>query len=243
MQYPEVWLKVFVCDISDMQHELPQQVIQLLEPERQKQLAKYIRHDDKLRCAAAGLLLRYVLQCLFGLSDAQSQTVTAENGKPYLKSGLVQFSLSHSGSLAAGAFSNCPVGLDVEMMRKIKAEIYRPCMTDDECRKLMLLPENQRDSAFFRLWTMKESFTKMTGLGLYDDFSRFSAVPLPRNEALIIRPKFSEKVFLFSEMLQENYWLSVCLDSEHCQPDIELSLLTISEIIERKEVKNVFGDQ
>ena len=232
MGYLEIWLKVFICNISDMQCELPRQVIQLLEPERQKRLTKYIRYDDKLRCAATGLLQRYVLQSVLGFSSEQSKTVTSENGKPRLKSGLVQFSLSHCGTLVVGAFSNCLVGVDVEMKRKIFPEIYRQCMTEDELRKQMLLPEDQRDSAFIRLWTMKESFTKMTGMGLYDDFSRFSAVSLPGNEALIIRPQVSEKVFLFSTEAQENYWLSVCLGGDWSQPTMELRQLTISEIIE-----------
>lgn len=74
------------------------------------------------------------------------------NGKPYLRSGELQFNLTHTDGLTAAAAGAVPVGLD--------AERRKPRKTEAVLRRLT--PEERRED-FYRLWTAKEAYIKYRG--------------------------------------------------------------------------------
>lgn len=85
-------------------------------------------------------------------------------GKPFFRAApQVQFNLSHSGALWVCAFSDAPVGLDVQQYRDVRcAALSRRFFHPDEDAWL-----RQSDyAAFFSLWCAKESYGKYTGQGL-----------------------------------------------------------------------------
>lgn len=83
-------------------------------------------------------------------------------------SGLLYTSLSHSGVWAAAAIARCPVGLDIQSpdplpdhrLLRIGARFH-----PQETAGLEQLTPAERQSAFYRLWTMKESVMKLCGAG------------------------------------------------------------------------------
>ena len=83
-------------------------------------------------------------------------------------SGLLYTSLSHSGVWAAAAIARCPVGLDIQSpdplpdhrLLRIAARFH-----PKETGGLERLTPAERQSAFYRLWTMKESVMKLCGAG------------------------------------------------------------------------------
>ena len=97
-----------------------------------------------------------------------------EHGRPYLPDFPdIHFSLSHSGDRVMCAVSRSPVGCDVEEAEETEADLRRiryvaRCLTESE-RELALTDP----SAFYRIWTLKESFVKMTGQGLVIPLSSF----------------------------------------------------------------------
>jgi len=105
---------------------------------------------------------------------------TEENGKPAVRepSTNLQFNLSHSGELAAFAFSmDCEVGIDIEEIRpfpemeSVARQFFSPSEIDD----LANAPAIDRLTAFFRCWTRKEAGLKATGEGLGADGDRSTA--------------------------------------------------------------------
>ena len=81
---------------------------------------------------------------------------------------LPEISLSHSGPWAAASIGPAPHGIDVEVPRNPE---MIPGLADRwflpaEADALRKAPETERVELFFRLWTVKESFLKMTGTGL-----------------------------------------------------------------------------
>jgi len=121
----------------------------------------------------AGLLLRRALAAE-GLT-AEDYSVDAR-GRPCFPSlPDFHFSLSHSGELAMCAVSAGPVGCDLERLReldvlRLAGRVFHP----EENAFLLSLPEAERQAAFFRLWTCKESYMKALGLGFALPMNAFS---------------------------------------------------------------------
>ena len=141
------------------------QVLRLLPPERREKALRCRRQEDRLRSAAAGLLLaRYARQLVFDRFPALREDVY---GKPYFPDApQAQFSLSHSGGYAALATSSLPVGVDIQEIRPERVMAAVRFLTEPEQAQLTALPQEEEVQAFFRLWTLKESYGKMTGRGL-----------------------------------------------------------------------------
>lgn len=100
------------------------------------------------------------------------------DGKPYLADHSFQFSLSHSGGMVICAVSDTEVGADIQEM---KCADYQKLVTrfftrqEQEAFGKCAHEEAQRE-LFFRLWTRKEAYGKLTGKGLKDSLSRMSAL-------------------------------------------------------------------
>ena len=88
-------------------------------------------------------------------------------GKPYFPDApQAQFSLSHSSGYAALATPSLPVGVDIQEIRPERVMAAVRFLTEPEQAQLTALPQEEEVQAFFRLWTLKESYGKMTGRGL-----------------------------------------------------------------------------
>lgn len=88
---------------------------------------------------------------------------TNEYGKPYLPGGP-QLSLSHTRGAVAAAIGTGPVGVDVERIRPIRADLPRRVLSPAEYGWFQA--RGQRPGDFFTLWTLKESYYKYLGTGL-----------------------------------------------------------------------------
>ena len=141
------------------------QALRLLPPERREKALRCRRQEDRLRSAAAALLLaRYARQLGF---DRFPEVREGAYGKPYFPDApQAQFSLSHSGEYAVLAVSSLPVGVDIQEIRPERVTAAMRFLTGSEQAQLSALPQEERTQAFFLLWTLKESYGKMTGRGL-----------------------------------------------------------------------------
>ena len=82
-------------------------------------------------------------------------------GRPFAENAFI--SLSHSGSFAACAVSETPVGVDIEQKRPVSPAIARRLLTPKEHEEFEREPENEK---LLRRFVMKEAFFKMTGEGI-----------------------------------------------------------------------------
>lgn len=148
---------------------------QLCRQERRKQAAKYKVPADRHRCIAAGLLLQKVV----GQERLEKLTIKyGEYGKPYFAGpGNIHFNISHSGDYVVCAVGPDENGIDVEIPQTDYMGIAKLCMTSNELDWLCEVCGVKRDLRFIRLWTLKESFVKMTGRGLHDELSDINVLP------------------------------------------------------------------
>ncbi|WP_371791670.1 4'-phosphopantetheinyl transferase superfamily protein [Streptomyces sp. NBC_01471] len=80
----------------------------------------------------------------------------------------LQVSVAHArGALAVALTTAAPVGVDVEVVRGLRAEaLARTWLHPSEEVWIAALPEADRSAAFLWLWTQKEAVGKALGLGL-----------------------------------------------------------------------------
>lgn len=152
-----------------------------LIPERKKRLDAYKRTEDKRLLLGAELAYIYGL-CDYLGTDIQNagevyslKRSRSELGKPYLPERRdVHFNLSHSGTYAICAFSDSPVGTDIERMSDEYMDVAAHFFTADEKQELMLLSGVMQKRRFFEYWVMKESYLKATGKGMTVALDSFS---------------------------------------------------------------------
>lgn len=125
---------------------------------------------------AARILLR------IGLSRAANHTTAASDWrfdtgphhKPTVAAGLpaINFSVSHVDQLVVVAVSrSLDVGIDVECIdQHVSKKVIAGFSHLDEQHSVGGLPHPQEIREFIRLWTLKEAYAKMTGLGHALDF-------------------------------------------------------------------------
>lgn len=96
-------------------------------------------------------------------------------GKPYLEEHPeIFFNLSHSGRVAACALCDEEVGVDVQEYRKVKESVAERFFTGQEKEQLKSLNNAEEyERLFFRMWSVKESYIKFTGLGMKQGLDTF----------------------------------------------------------------------
>ena len=109
-----------------------------------------------------------------GDASARWQIGRSPKGKPYFLSAPdLHCSVTHSGDYWLGAYSDQPLGIDLQIHRKVRrAAVSRRFFHPAE--DAYLQSAGYRD--FFRVWAAKESFVKLSGEGIDSGFGRFSVV-------------------------------------------------------------------
>ena len=133
-------------------------------PDRKERIETTKRIETKASLLGAGLLLRYVLNGEYGLSDFTIET--NEHGKPYIKEHPeIHFNLSHSGDIAVCTVSDTECGVDIENVNALHdtMKVANRFFSRNEYNAMLLSPNP--NEAFCRLWTLRESYVKMRRKG------------------------------------------------------------------------------
>jgi 4'-phosphopantetheinyl transferase len=135
--------------------------------------------------------LRILLGRYLDVSAAGIKFEYSSKGKPsVIAPGRIEFSVSHSGTLATFAFTaGCVVGVDVEQIRPLPEllSIVDSNLCSEEIAELMSLAADERERAFFLCWTRKEAYVKAIGDGLSATLHDFRVTVLPGERPRIIR--------------------------------------------------------
>jgi phosphopantetheinyl transferase len=107
-----------------------------------------------------------VLALWTGLSPAQIEVIRSPRGKPRLRGGQLEFSISHApGILAVLVSFEGPVGLDIERADR-QVDVRRLAPRVFSGTPLHQLQENADSRLFLRHWTRLEALAKASGEGL-----------------------------------------------------------------------------
>ncbi len=171
------------------------------------------RHGQaRVQGFAATLLLEYAVRKRYPSVVHPLSISTADDGKPYLVSEPnIHFSLSHSGTWAVCALSDCPVGVDIEKCEPGRRDVASRFFHRDEVRYIDSLSAAAKDSAFYSLWTLKESFVKTTGRGLDMPLRSFCIDLHWKHPRLRYSEENEEYSFFLPPFPDHSYRLALCV--------------------------------
>lgn len=91
------------------------------------------------------------------------------------------FNISHSGDLVVLAVSDKQVGCDIQEIRAYNSKVASRHYCENE--KKLIEESSDKDSAFIRLWALKESILKFTGKGISGGLSSYDFSAFGENES------------------------------------------------------------
>lgn len=162
------------------------------------------------RCLSLGgaLLLQNALKTL---EIRDPVFACGDHGKPYLPDfPEVHFNVSHAGEYALCALSDAPVGCDVERIRPLSPHLPERVLSPEELASLTAQPEGtERETLFFRFWTLKESYLKAVGCGITVELASVS-FDLSGDAPLLARPPFPGQAFFREYADLPGYRCALC---------------------------------
>lgn len=166
---------------------------------KMEKVIRYRMPDDRKRSLGAGIIIRKILD-ENGLTESCLRY--SDNEKPVVD-GLF-FNVSHAGDYVVGVLSDCEVGCDIEKNANAPLEVAEHYFYHSELAYIKAA--KNKDKAFFTLWTLKESYMKMTGRGMSLPLDSFEVVPTADGFVL---GKSSERPCFFETMEFDGYIFSV----------------------------------
>ncbi|MGN0577755.1 MAG: 4'-phosphopantetheinyl transferase family protein [Ruminiclostridium sp.] len=152
--------------------------------------------NARLSSAYAYILLRYCLLKEYGITGKPVFDYS-DYGKPEIRGSSLHIGISHAKNAVVCAADSLPLGLDIQDIRKISKRAAEHFCTKEE----LLQAENAPDrfEELSRIWCIKESRGKLTGLGFQEGFGGFSAQELLRSGTAKIIKKGDFFISLCSE--------------------------------------------
>ena len=152
-----------------------------LDRERLRKLGEITLERKRDECIGAGLLLQLGVQQREDVSQylTVSQVIAklgepiepeytySERGKPYFKNIPIYFNLSHSEEYVFCVFSKQEVGADIQYQKQgAKERIVKRFFTEAEQDAWDRCPASEKEPFFYKMWTRKEAYGKLTGEGI-----------------------------------------------------------------------------
>lgn len=200
-----------------------------LSPYRKEKTDRMKFRKDKNLSLAVGILIDTYLKNI-NMNEKDMNYANESHGKPYfanLKN--VHFNASHSGQMALCAFSDSEVGCDIEIISKSNTDLAERFFTKGEYEFIISESENCTDKdskqaeKFYRIWTLKESFLKLTGEGISGGLDTFE-MRFENNKPIAVKNS-STMPFYFKEYSLKNYRIALC-SRENIFPD-EITIINI----------------
>ena len=157
----------------------------------------------------------------FHVEFNRDKVIKGENGKPQWPEGEnIYFNVTNTNGFVACAFSDIDIGVDAEKIRPIRMAAARRCCTSEEIEYILgvsdpsFSPVPEGDicqgmdvGRFFRLWTLKESFMKATGLGMKLAMDSFC---IRLGEEICVEHELGDAEYHLEEWAEGEYRAAVC---------------------------------
>ena len=128
--------------------------------------------------------------------------------------------MSHSGDYAICSIGDRPVGNDIEYVKQGRLKVADRFFAKEEQDWLYAAADEQEQTKrMFRIWTMKESFMKVTGRGMSLPLMDFAIHVDEENERIRVRHKVDARYYHMKEYDEiDCYCVSVC-----CQESLDIA--------------------
>jgi phosphopantetheinyl transferase len=190
---------ISICIVDTKQIGIiPQILLNHLTPEEKERANKIRSPQDRRQFLIGRIMLRKALSDAIGGEARDWNFITGESGKMRLADlhGLpfVDFNISHSNGVTAIAISkNGQVGVDLELITPFSIsgsaeESLLNVFNQEEQEFLNQIPASKHWREILRLWSVKEAYAKLLGLGaqidfdMIDTFSTLSGIKIETQE-------------------------------------------------------------
>lgn len=173
-------MRIYKYNINNLSDEEYERYRMHMENERRERLDKLRFFDDRKRSLCGYMLAIKALSEISATPESDIIISYDKNGKPYSNT-RVCFSISHSGEYAVCAVDEKDIGIDIERVRSVNMESVRKFATESESVYIFGHTPSKADfkstdkkilERFFEVWTKKEAYGKMCGVGL--DYDRIN---------------------------------------------------------------------
>jgi 4'-phosphopantetheinyl transferase len=198
-----------------MDNSLFESFLLLVSEERKQRAKRFLRHEDACRGVAGEALARYCIGQRVNVASAEITFVKNEHGKPLVDRQLkTEFNIAHSGTWVLCAIDDQPVGVDVERIHSIDLNISKRFFSAAEHEDLVLLTGENKKSRFFDYWTLKESYIKAIGKGLFCPLNSFTI--LIRDNRIEMKAEKTLPTMFFKQYdLGPEYKCALCASHAH----------------------------
>lgn len=150
-------------DFKSVDESFLQKCMTILPAERKVKAFRYKFAIDRKMCIVSYFLLLYALRENYGIKNPKLSY--SKNGKPYLIDyPAIHFNLSHCPKGCICAVSDREIGVDIQDVRPFSWDVAKRVCCENELK--LLHSSNDRDKMFTQIWAMKESYLKMSGMGI-----------------------------------------------------------------------------
>ena len=225
--------RIYIADISVLKDStIFERLLKSVPEYRQKKVMSFKFPKGKMQSLGVGLLLR--LACNeAGFAGIDEHIALGENGKPYFADASdVYFNLSHSGERVMCVISPFDVGCDVEIIKGDRGRLAERFFKPEESLwiKHFETPELQSE-AFYRLWTLKECYMKVTGRGLSLMPDMF-ALHVDENESISLFHDGERPEYAFREIdLHDGYRYAYCIKNNGKNASQEVKRVDLNALL------------
>ncbi|MCL1830136.1 MAG: 4'-phosphopantetheinyl transferase superfamily protein [Oscillospiraceae bacterium] len=156
---------IYLCSgIDEIEQGYIDRNLTRLPAVRREKCLRYMFLKDRAACLLSYLMLQDALANHYASINTIDFDIN-EHGKPYLSDNKdVFFSISHTKNIVAVAVADFEIGLDIEATRDAGTSLIEMVASPSEQETIKTASDKQ--TAFMRLWTMKESYAKAHGISV-----------------------------------------------------------------------------
>ena len=223
---------------KNIESHLFKQLSNLVSNEKKERIKRLLNSCDVNRTLIGDLLIRSLICQKYKINNEEIRFKYNEYGKPFVENfSDFHFNLSHSGEWVVCTTANFNVGIDIEKISEIEAlKLAKEFFSADEFYDISNMNSDEQINCFFDLWTLKESYIKTIGKGLYTPLNSFS---IKKESRTSISYKHISKNFYFKQYnIDPNYKLSACATRDEFPQEIIIKdINTICQTIYKFESK------
>ncbi|MGG2065341.1 4'-phosphopantetheinyl transferase superfamily protein [Bacillus sp. S14(2024)] len=189
---------------------------------------------DINRTLIGDLLIRSLICQKYKINNEEIRFIYNEYGKPFVENlSDFHFNISHSGEWVVCATANSNVGIDIEKVSEIEAlKLANEFFSEEEFYDLSNIDSDEQVNYFYDLWTLKESYIKTIGKGLYIPLNSFS---IKKDSRTLISYKNISQNFYFRQYnIEANYKVAACATRDELPQEIIIKdIYTIGQNINK----------
>ena len=205
---------------KNIESHLFKQLSNLVSNEKKERMKRLLNSCDVNRTLIGDLLIRSLICQKYKINNEEIRFIYNEYGKPFVENfSDFHFNLSHSGEWVVCTTANFNVGIDIEKVSEIEAlELANEFFSEEEFYDIYNINPDEQISYFYDLWTLKESYIKTIGKGLYIPLNSFS---IKKESPTLISYKYMPQKFYFRQYnIEPNYKISACATRDEFPQEI-----------------------